>query len=112
MADKQEKEKQNKEQPTLDQQMVQRQSAPRPTAREEAEKLYMQQNQAPADGALDGFKVLREVIGREEVQQAQLTLNKYKEGKANLEKRIVENEQWYKLRHWECLRKSIRQRFW
>ena len=31
-------------------------------------------------------------------------MKKYKEGKANLEKRIVDNEQWYKLRHWECLR--------
>ena len=43
-------------------------------------------------------------IGREEVLKAREVLNRYKEGKANLERRIVENEQWYKLRHWECLR--------
>ena len=43
-------------------------------------------------------------IGREEIQKAQAILNRYKEGKANLERRIVENEQWYKLRHWECMR--------
>ena len=60
----------------------------------------------PADGAMDGFKALAQVIGREQIQKAQQTLNKYKEGKANLERRIVENEQWYKLRHWECMRKS------
>ena len=60
----------------------------------------------PPESAVDGFKVLTERIGREEIQKAQLTLQKYKEGKANLEKRIVDNEQWYKLRHWECMRKS------
>ena len=31
-------------------------------------------------------------------------LRKYKVGKANLEKRIIDGEQWYKLRHWECMR--------
>lgn len=35
-----------------------------------------------------------------------MTLNRYKEGKANLERRVVENEQWYKLRHWECMRRG------
>ena len=57
-----------------------------------------------ATGAMDGFKALSQVIGREQIQKANLTLQKYKEGKANLEKRIVDNEQWYKLRHWECMR--------
>ena len=32
------------------------------------------------------------------------TLKKYKLGKASLEERIVENEQWYKMRHWEVMR--------
>ena len=56
--------------------------------------------------AMDGFKALAQVIGKEQIQAAQLTLQKYKEGKANLERRIIENEQWYKLRHWECMRKA------
>jgi len=43
-------------------------------------------------------------IGAEEVQKARATLNRYKEGKANLERRVVENAQWYKLRHWQCMR--------
>ena len=60
----------------------------------------------PDSGVLDGFRALAQVIGREQIHQAQLTLQKYKEGKANLEQRIVENEQWYKLRHWECMRKE------
>ena len=85
-----------------------RQSAPRPTPQSEALKMQtaMSPNTADANGAVNGFAVLTEVIGREEIQKAQLILNKYKEGKANLERRIVENEQWYKLRHWECMRKE------
>lgn len=90
-------------QPTNEEQMLLRQSAPRPTAKEEAMKLM--QGKAP-DGSIDGLKALAQVIGREQVQKAYQTLLKYKEGKANLEKRIVENEQWYKLRHWECMRKK------
>lgn len=43
-------------------------------------------------------------IGREQVLEAQLTLQKYKAGKRNLEQKIIENEQWYKLRHWEIMR--------
>ena len=82
-----------------------RQSAPRPTAQSEFQKMQMAQPQAPM-GAMDGFKALAQVIGREQIQAAQRTLNKYKEGKKNLEDRIVQNEQWYKLRHWECMRKS------
>ena len=82
-----------------------RQSAPRPTAQSEFQKMQTAQPQAPV-GAMDGFKALAQVIGREQIQAAQQTLNKYKEGKKNLEDRIVQNEQWYKLRHWECMRKS------
>ena len=85
-----------------EEQMARRQSAPRPTPQSELQKMQM--SQAPM--AMDGFKALAQVIGREQVQAAQQTLQKYKEGKANLERRIVENEQWFKLRHWECMRKE------
>lgn len=43
-------------------------------------------------------------IGEKEVAKALEILMKYKEGKSNLEKRIIENEQWYKMRHWEQIR--------
>lgn len=33
-------------------------------------------------------------------------LKKYKKGKENLENRIIENEKWYKMRHWELIRKK------
>ena len=45
-------------------------------------------------------------IGEEEVAKATETLNRYKQGKSNLESRIVENEEWWKLRHWEQMRKA------
>ena len=101
----------NMHQPSNEEQMMRRQSAPRPTVESEAQRLY-QQKQAQmamaqggmAGGAMDGFKALAQVIGREQVQHASQVMQKYKEGKANLERRIVDNEQWYKLRHWECLR--------
>ena len=44
------------------------------------------------------------IIGQEELAKARETLRKYKTGKANLERRIVENEQWWKLRHWQQMR--------
>ena len=96
---------------SLEEQLSRRQSAPRPTAQSEAQRLYqmqqakmMQGQGVNASGALNGFKALQQVIGKEQIHKANLTLQKYKEGKANLEKKIVENEQWYKLRHWECMR--------
>ena len=42
-------------------------------------------------------------IGKEQVQKAQQILQKYKDAKASLESRIVENERWYKVRHWEVV---------
>ena len=88
----------------FEEQMARRQSAPRPTPQSEVQKLQMVAPQQA--GAIDGFKALAQVIGKEQIHEAQLTLQKYKEGKANLENKIVENEQWFKLRHWECMRKS------
>jgi hypothetical protein len=94
----------------IEEQMMRRQSAPRPTAQDVAQQLAQSQIVSPqmtdGSGAVNGFGVLAEVIGREQIHAAQLTLNRYKEGKANLEQRIVENEQWFKLRHWECMRKE------
>ena len=40
-------------------------------------------------------------IGRTQLREALETLRRYKAGKANLERRIIENEEFWKLRHWE-----------
>ena len=45
-------------------------------------------------------------IGPDRLRRARQDLNRYREGKANLERRVIENEQWYRLRHWECIRRS------
>jgi len=45
-------------------------------------------------------------IGKEDISRATQTLQKYKQGKANLEKRVIENEQWWKLQHWSLIQKS------
>ena len=110
MADKKKeeqiKEPEKKAPIPFEEQMARRQSAPRPTPQSELQKMQMAQPQQAPTGAMDGFKALAQVIGREQILAAQKTLNRYKEGKANLESRIVENEQWFKLRHWECMRKA------
>ena len=42
-----------------------------------------------------------EVIGTEEVAKAAQVLQRYKSGKAALDKRIVDNELWFRMRHWK-----------
>ena len=110
------KNKPNEEQMPIspEEQLMRRQSAPHPTLESEAAKFYqaqMQQRMMQGQGmnpmgAMDGFKALAQVIGKKQIQEANHTLQKYKEGKANLERRIVDNEQWYKIRHWECMQTS------
>lgn len=46
------------------------------------------------------------VIDEKRIGEAMAILKKYKDGKANLDAKIIENEQWYKLRHWEQMRDS------
>lgn len=40
-------------------------------------------------------------IGTEQIREAVQILQKYKQGKANLERRVVSDEEWYKMRHWD-----------
>ena len=44
------------------------------------------------------------VIDKPQLEKATELLQKYKRGKLNLEKKVIENEQWWKLRHWEYMR--------
>ena len=43
-------------------------------------------------------------IDKKAIKKAVDTLKKYKDGKAKLEERIVEEERWWKLRHWDVIR--------
>lgn len=49
-------------------------------------------------------------IGKDEIREAAEVLAKYKQGKANLERRIVDDELWYKQRHWDVIRRTERVR--
>lgn len=90
----------------LEEQLARRQSAPQPTFQDEARNMMQERMLNTQYGVTEGMKTGVDKIGTEEIRKAHQTLLKYKEGKANLEQRIVENEQWYKLRHWECMRKA------
>ena len=46
------------------------------------------------------------LIDKKAIEKAAETLKKYKDGKKNLEDRIVEEEQWWKLRHWDVIGKG------
>ena len=67
------------------------------------------EGETAADGGIVDLSTRTEPIGRvgkigkEQVQKAQQILQKYKDAKASLESRIVENERWYKIRHWEVV---------
>lgn len=49
---------------------------------------------------------LKAVIGEDEIREAVRILGKYKNAKANLDARVVENENWFRLRHWEQMRSA------
>lgn len=78
----------------LEEQLARRQSAPQPTFQDEARNAMQEQMLNTQYGVAEGMKTGVDKIGTEEIRKAHQTLLKYKEGKANLEQRIVENEQW------------------
>ena len=99
---------------TQQEEMQRRQSAPQPTAQDAAARIYATEAanakvsaaSKMADNAMNGFHALTQVIGREQIQEARHIMMEYKQGKSNLEQKVIENEQWYKLRNWECMRKG------
>jgi len=58
--------------------------------------------------AVDGYVALDAPIGKAAVEEAAKVLLRYKQGKANLDRRVTEDEEWYKMRHWACLRHDKR----
>lgn len=58
----------------------------------------------PDDGSIAPYQ--RQPISRPEIAEAYQTLLNYKSHKANLERRLIDNQQWYKLRQWECMRNN------
>lgn len=53
-----------------------------------------------------GVRLAVKAIGPEQVRRASQIFREYRAGKQAVEQRVIQNEQWYKLRHWEYLRKQ------
>lgn len=72
--------------------------------------LLTRNSNSPLVGALrtGGEGHFHNRIGQDEISKAADILTKYKQGKENLENRIVEDELWWELRHWEAMRSSKR----
>lgn len=69
----------------------------------------VRRDDAPIDGKLAALLLSRtqeqqqKMIGEDEIREAAAILQKYKQGKANLESRVIEDELWWELRHWEAI---------
>lgn len=85
-------------------QMQARQSGPRETPQEYAAKI---RDQSARGAVLPGASKIADVIDApindKVIAEATDKLRRYKSGKANLDSRIIRNEEWYKLRHWGFL---------
>jgi len=71
-----------------------------------AAQAAVEQLPPPVDNAQEEIQPVAAsaVIDREAIGKAILTLREYKDAKSSLEARIKEDEQWYRLRHWEVIR--------
>ena len=70
------------------------------------QKLMGQEKVQPEGVANENIAEKPQVIDKKAIEKAAETLKKYKDGKKQLEDRIVEEEQWWKLRHWDVIGKG------
>lgn len=49
---------------------------------------------------------LQQAIGKDQIRKAFQILQKYKQGKQHLEDKIVRNEKWWRLRHWDLMERE------
>lgn len=57
-------------------------------------------------GTVRSIPPRKEAIGQAEIRKAAEILRKYREGKKSLEMRIISNEQWWKMRHWDQMKRD------
>lgn len=57
----------------------------------------------PAAGEQPGTPSGRAPVGVDQVRMAYEILRKYKQGKQNLEDKLIKNEKWWRMRHWELM---------
>ena len=61
---------------------------------------------SPMVGAFRMGAEERQPIGEKEIARAAEILTEYKQGKAALENRVIQDELWWELRHWEVMREK------
>lgn len=107
-AKKKDKETPVQEPQTQGNELMRRQSAPKPTVDQAIDQAAADQARTAAAGApaVNGIDLINRPIGEKQIQEALQTLLKYKEGKTNLEQRVIADEQWYRGRHWEQMDKQ------
>ena len=72
-----------------------------------AAQSTIERDAAAAMAATNAADILaKPKIGRDELRRANAILKMYKHGKLHLEQRIIDNEQFWKLRHWEQMEKE------
>ena len=74
-----------------------------------AAQALMGKEQRPVEEGLQQTAreaVDKPVITKETLAEVVQTLKDYKAGKANFEQRIIEEERWYRLRHWDVVRSA------
>ena len=67
----------------------------------------LERSAVPDTGEIEPFQRLP--VSAPEIQEAYQTLLRYKAGKASLEARLVEDQEWYRLRQWESMRRKRRE---
>ena len=72
-----------------------------------AAQSAIERDAAAAMAAANAADILaKPKIGRDELRRANAILKMYRHGKLHLEQRIIDNEQFWKLRHWEQMEKE------
>jgi len=71
-----------------------------------AQRLLGNKQPMPEGMAQEPAEPVSKGLDKKDIDEAIATLKKYKDGKRNLESRIVEEEQWWKLRHWDVIGRS------
>ena len=64
---------------------------------------YVEQDRTNAAAAQPVPQQEKPAIGVDQIRKAYETLQRYKRGKENYEAKIVKNEKWWKMRHWDLM---------
>ena len=66
--------------------------------------MAMQKLKGQPSAEISSAEPMKQVVDKKVLEEAIQTLKDYKAGKANFESRIVEEERWWKLRHWDVIK--------